>query len=336
MAHWTCGFEVADLTYYQEQGWVFTICSIVTTAGRFHTSFASRGGVTSLNIGSAAETPIIGTGGRWLHFWTEGWGGSAGQLGAVFKITSADNASVVFLGNGTIQIRRGSAQVGTLLAVGSFNPQVAHWMAIEANLQTTGQVTVYVDGVQVAQFVGDTANNSDDWDQVEFDPTNSFNRTIDDIIVTTAAEGQLSEFFLPLLLPTGNDVIGSGAGSTGGAGTFANVDELPPDGGTSYNEFTAGGTDRYTAANLGYTPATIHSVTVMNQAARDGTITAAQTVCATDTGGGGPTEALGTSTGLGAAGVYVPWQDTFNVDPNTAAAWTITGLDDLRIGVKFS
>ena len=159
---------------------------------------------------------------------------------------------------------------------------------------------------------------------------------MDDLIVTTTAEGQLGEHFIEPFIPDANDVIGSGAGSTGGAGSFANVDEIPPDGGTSYNEFTAPGTDRYETPNLGYTPGSIHCVTVMAQAARDGTITSAQTICATDTGGGGVTEALGVSNSMGAAGAYVGWQDTFNVDPDTTVAWTSAGLDDLRVGIKFA
>ena len=50
----------------------------------------------------------------------------------------------------------------------------------------------------------------------------------------------------------------------------------------------------------------------------------------------GVTEALGVSNSMGAAGAYVGWQDTFNVDPDTTVAWTSAGLDDLRVGIKFA
>jgi hypothetical protein len=336
MAFWTCGFEAGDLTYYTEKGWIFTACSLVTTAGRVHQSLSGRGGSYSLQIDNDARTPAFGVGGRWLHFWMEDFQGTQ-NLTVTFFRSASTQSSVVFYSAGIVQIRRGA---NTILDIGEFNPYVPHWIAIELDAQDAapgGVMSVYVDGLQVVTFSGDTRGTTfgPDWDQVLFDPAGTtWDSCIDDIIVTTAAEGRLDEHFLSPMQADGNDQIQSGAGSTGGAGTFDNIEEIPPT--AAYNEFTAAGTDRYTTGNLGYTPANIHSVTVMARAAREGSLDTLQTVCATDTGGGGVTEALGTTFGGASAGAYSPWQDTFNTDPDTTAAWTITGLNDLRVGVKVS
>jgi hypothetical protein len=340
MAFWTTGWEDGATALYTSMGWTFTgTAGVVSTAGQVHKSLQNRGGTYSLNVDDGARSPVFGTGGRWLHFWWHPQTAGTSFLGVQFNREATAQASVNFTVGGNVTIRRGGVVAGAIIGSGAFNPSVDHWVAIEAQLENspTGNMRVYIDGVLVASALAtDTQNHSvADWDQIDFNANNQ-TCNVDDIIVTTTAEGRLGEHFLPPMIPTGNDVIGSGAGSTGGSGTFANVDEIPPDGATSFNEFTATGTDRYSTANLGFTPASIHCVTITNQAARDGTIISAQVVCATDTGGGGATEALGTATGLGASGVYVPWQSTFNVDPDTAAAWTSAGLDDLRIGVKFS
>jgi hypothetical protein len=304
MAHWTCGFEAGDLTYYTNAGWAFTTCSIVSTAGRVHDSLSGRGGSYSLQNGQLAITPDFGVGGRWLHFWMEDFQETQNLIVRFYRLGS-QQVYVAFGWTGTVQLVR----FPTVLDIGEFNPYVPHWIAIELDAQDAGGVlSAYVDGVQVATFSGDTkAAANADWDQVQFDPATNWNTCVDDIIVTTAAEGRLDEHFLPALIPDGNDQIQSGAGSTGGAGTFANVDEIPPDGGTSYNDFAVAGTDRYTTGNLGYTPASIHSVTVLNEGALGDktTITQAQTVCATDTGGGGDTEALGSIERLGDEGLRV-------------------------------
>lgn len=335
MAFWACGFEAGDLTYYTNLGWTFNggSSAIVTTAGRVHQSIQGRGGSRALDMEDDFDSPVFGVGGRWLHFWAE-FGGKTFSM--EFHRGGSANFTVRFESDGVLTLRRGNSN-GTVVAAGGYNPALPHWVAIEALLQNAaGQVTVYLDGVQVLQYTGDTQQSGTaDWDQLRCE-ANNVNLAFDDFIITTAAEGQLGEHFLPGMVPDGNDLINSEATSTGGAGSFGNVDEIPPDGDTSYNEFTVTNKDRYTTANLGWTPASVHCVTVFGYAARDGTLTQAELICATDTGGGGVTEAFGTIDGLAGAGVYAPWQDTFNVDPDTAAAWTPAGLDDLRVGVRFT
>jgi hypothetical protein len=319
MAHWTCGFEAGDLQYYTDQGWVFDgqpETGISSVAGDFHSSMAGRGGSYGMTLGDIVYSPNFGNGGRWLHFWY-------GPKDPIQNILSfmADGTwqfTVVFKVNGGIQLRRGHSG-STLVGLGVYTPSLAHWVAIELKAtNVAGFCNVWIDGVLAVSYSGDCqSQTSADWTGFFIDPTNSTDSAWDDFIVTTEAEGRLEEHFLTHMTLSGNDVIGSGAGSTGGAGTYANADEIPPDEGTTYNEFTAAGSDRYLTTNLGYTPSKVHGVTVMGQAARDGTITQAQTICAVDAGGGA-VEGLGTISGLGAGGVYAPWQDTFTTDPSTS------------------
>ena len=324
MAFWTCGFEGGDLQYYEDLGWSFDIdvrTAITSLAGEVHASLAGRGGTYGLVVGDVATSPAFGYGGRWLHFWLQGVAGVTS--GVTFVGAGVSTYSISFTGAGLILQRRGST-TSTITAAGGYSAAVGHWIAIEmeAAQSPDGFCNVYVDGVLAVSFSGDTqaSAGSSGWNQILIDPSNNTSRAVDDLIITTEEEGRLGEHFLPRMALAGNDSIGSGAGSTGGTGTYANVDEIPPDEGTSYNEFTSTGTDRYTTTNLGYTPASIHCVTVLGQAARDGTITQGQTVAASDSGGSGVTEALGAVSGLGAAGVYAAWQDSFNTDPDTSTA----------------
>jgi hypothetical protein len=337
MAIFSCGFEAGDLDYYTDLGWTFSgnNSDIVTTAGRVHQSFNGRGGNQAASFEDDLLSPVFGATGRWFHFWVEGQT-TLTAWAVEFRRAGSANFTVQFNPDGVILLRRGTA-ISTIVADGSFSFTVPHWIEIELLSQdAAGICNVYVDGVLAASFTGDTQNSGTaGWDQVFFS-SNNINLSVDDIIVTTAAEGQLGERFLPGLAPEGNDLINSEATSTGGAGSFSNVDEIPPDGDTSYNEFTVANRDRYTMENLGWTPADVHAVTLFGYAARDGTLTQFELLCATDTGGGGVTEAFGPIEGLASAGVYAPVQATFNVDPDTAVAWTPAGLDDLRAGGRFS
>lgn len=339
MAIFTTGFEVGDDSHYENDlGWTFTgTTTVVNTT--VHDSLTSRGGSWALSVDDGVLTPFFGSGGRWLHFWFDGVGDTDTRT---FYITfnnsgGTNQATVVLTPRGHLFLRRGGIN-GTFVAEGTpINPEVGHWMAIEIVCEESpnGLCNIYVDDVLHLTVTNEDLRNSavDGWEQVHWNGTN-LAMFIDDIIVTTVSEGRLDEHFARLMIPDGNDVINSEATSTGGAGDYTNVDEVPPDDGTTYNDFTVTNTDRYTTANLGYTPASIHCVTVMAKA-RDGDgLGTAQTVCATDSGGGGATEALGAAYTLSTA--YEAWQDVFNVDPDTASAWTSTGLDDLRIGINFS
>ena len=327
MALWTCGFEAGDTSYYSDLGWTFlgdANTQVITTAGRQHSSFNGRGGSRSVNLSDDMVSPSFGTGGRWLHFWMEALpvGSSPVSFGVEFWRNGLPNCSVRVNSTGTMDFRRGNFNGSILGSAGSFHASIAHWWAIEVVCaNSAGLMRVYIDGVLAGEITSVDTQNTPlaDWDQISIQ-ANNLGVAFDDFIVTTGTEGRLGEHFLTSLIPDGNDSIGSGVGSTGGAGSFTNVNEIPPDDGTTYNEFTAAGTDRYTTGNLSFTPASIHSVTVLGKAARDGVITQAQTVCATDSQGGGVTETLGAVTGLGAAGVYVPWQDVFITDPDTSTA----------------
>jgi hypothetical protein len=331
MPIFTCGFELGDLAAYQTLGWISTggDHAVVTTAGRVHKTLSGRGGTPSFVVGTATGTdtftsPTFSTDARWLNFYVDMTGATTSYSAIVMRRTGTNGCTIRFDGaSATVQVRRG-APTGAVLATGGINPTAGHWVSVYASLKSTaGEVTVYVDGIQVCTYSGDTTSASDDWEQIQIYNAGITWHYYDDIVITDAVEGQLGEHFLVPMVVGGADTAASASGTpdnTSAATRWNNVKEIPPDEGTSYNEFTATGTDRYTTTNLGYTPESVHSVSVIGQGARDGTITQAQTVCATDSSGGGVTEALGTISGLGGAGVYVGWQDVFPVDPGSTIA----------------
>jgi len=311
MAHWTCGFELGDTASYVTLGWTGGVDQITSTAGEVHDGWGSRGGTYAFKmLDSGMYSPVFGVGGRYIHWWFK-----YGQAQTQFYIyrNGGAAADVVFYGTGY-----GRVGGGAMNEYFAYNTNVAHWIAWEIDAKNSGgTMTLYIDGVQVASFTGDTTSNANDgFDQIRL-AGNTGNRSLwDDIIITTEEEGMLEgEWFSPPMPCSGNDLIQSDSG------TYDNIEDIPPN--SSYNEFTsvgAGKTDRYDTTAIGFTPEDIHCITVFNQGARDGTVTQAQIVCGSDSQGGGVQVKEGTINGLGSAGVVVGWQETFTTDPDTSSA----------------
>jgi hypothetical protein len=335
---WECGFEAGAKAYYTASGWAFTGANTDVTTMVPHKSMSLRGGDYSLLIQTSANTPFFATSnGRWLHYWMSPANLSyTGVYNVEFwqngLITPASQVSVKFLSGGIVQITLGVTT--TSLATGYFNPYVAHWIAIEALCQNAaGQITVFVDGVQIVQYLGDTQNHASltGWNQIRY--TTGGYVTVDDIIITDVVTGRLIEHLGIPLVPNGDNAPLELTPSTPG-NHYPLVDEIPPVT-TDYNEATATlQEDNYDMSDLGFTPDSVAFVALWSYAARDGTITGAKHAITS------LAQYKSAVHILGAAGAYTPMTDIWDQDPDgggvgVPGAWTGARVDAMLAGIEF-
>jgi hypothetical protein len=197
-----CGFEAGSKDYYIAQGWTFdsATAAIVNTAGLVHKSMSSHGGNYALYDYDWCYTPSFGLGGRWLHFWYHPT--ATGEIYLAFNRCGSIQATLVFQSLGYIEFKKGIYLAATL-STAPINGKVDHWIAISADLTSTGTILVFVDGIQVANVTGDyqAVSGYTQWDQLSF----SGSCYVDDIIVTSEAEGRLIETVIPVIVPDGSD-----------------------------------------------------------------------------------------------------------------------------------
>lgn len=330
------GFEAQSLSLLSNLGWsVPGFSSIWSTAGQVHQDLSGRGGVRSFQMAGnqSFTTPPIPTSAYRLSFWVVPRTIPTGTFYVAFLRSGNQNVAVQF--NGVdFKVRVQTVANGSDLATsaGTINPNIPHWITIEVVCANAGgTVTVKVDGATVVTYTGDTQTSATaNWDQVRWF-TPPFNDIIlDDIIIQTVAEADPGESFIERRPVTSNDSIQS-TSSGGGAGTFANVDEVPFST-ADYNEFTTTQQDTYGIAAGTWTSTSVAAVQVVYYAARDGAVTTFEPVLKS-----GATTSLGAANALGAAGAYVFGAAIYTTDPNTGIAWVPgAAVDAIKVGGKFT
>ncbi len=208
-----------------------------------------------------------------------------------------------------------------------------HWisMKIFAN-NSTGTFEVELDGTQVVNVTGaDTQSGSaPEFVAIQFGADLVQPWTWDDIIITDDAGASPLNDLLPdrridTLFPDG---AGGSTNWTPSSGTnFSNAQVN--DGDTNYNSSaTSGDLDLYTMDDMNFTPGTIDAVLVTSVARNPDA---------------GPTQyknrlrvsaANADGADLDTTTSYAYASDTFLVDPDTAAAWTLTGVNAAQAGVE--
>lgn len=195
---------------------------------------------------------------------------------------------------------------------------------------STGTITLKVDAATVLNLTGqDTNNSGGNWDRVQFlQPAGSTVGTyqIDDLYCLDSAT-TLGERRVETLYPT-SDVAQGFARSTGST-NYTLVDEATVNGDTDYVQgSTVGDVDTYGFGDLSSTPTTIDAVQVTAFAEK------------TDAGSrsialqvkSGATTSDGSNYALAAS--YGKFERILTTDPNTATAWTGSGVNAMQGGPK--
>lgn len=237
------------------------------------------------------------------------------------------------LADGTIEARRGDNTLLGSSAAGVITGDNT-WFSIEVKFvisNTTGSVVVKIDGTTVLDLTNqDTQNSSNAFaNTVQFGQGN-----IDEIVVLdgsgTSHNDFIGEFRIETLRPTANGTTNNFTPSAGS--NWQNVDEAESDDDTTYNESnTVGHIDLFQVEDLTLFEAgdTIEAVQVSDSSIKDnvGSRTLRHLLRSGTTNYEGSDKKLTTN-----------WDKHFfhiwEEDPDTAAAWTQSGVNAVEIGVK--
>lgn len=138
----------------------------------------------------------------------------------------------------------------------------------------------------------------------------------------------LGDVRVQALLPT-SDGANTAWATSSGSTHYNLVNEVPPDGDTSYvTSSTVGQVDEYGMTPIAVSSGTVAGVQVLIYARKNdaGTRTIAPVVRE------GGTDYVGTSQALSTSYVYL--SQIYEADPATSAAWTISGINGDQFGVK--
>lgn len=308
-------------------GWVWS-----AGAGKF-------GGGAAYNAGTSGSGNLLSTPQRLTQ--------NENGIGFYAKFSTAPSSTLPFLrlfdasSNAHYSLRLNSS--GNVLAYnsGDSNLRVTstasitdgayHW--VEVRFSYTNYVSLYIDNV----LQGTGANSASDGVIVSlsFLAISSVAITIDDLIVydtttgspTTTSNFPLGARQITVLRPTSDAAVGFATTSSGST-HYNLVNDVSPDGDSSYVEDgTSGDQDLYGLSSL--SASTTITAVMLNtywDNPYGGTINA-YGICKSSS-----TQSAGTSTAVPLS--YATNQWSFPVDPNTSAAWTVSGLNAATFGFK--
>lgn len=261
-----------------------------------------------------------------------------GVAGHVYLRRLSTNALVAYRGDpnsGTL-----GSPSGTQIAASSVGALDGNWHYIEVYAvihDSTGRLTVKIDGNTVIDFTGDTRNGgtSTNIDAVRFRSGRYVNGacvvSIDDFYACDTTGTTNNTFLGDVRVQT---MLPNAAGSstqltpTGSANNWANVSEVPYNNATYNASATVGQSDLYGLSDLvAGTTAVLGVQTVVHMQKSDAG--AANAKVALKSGGSvyyDATRSLGTSPAA--------YTQVREIDPATSTAWTVSGANTLEAGVE--
>lgn len=255
------------------------------------------------------------------------------------RVGANTKARVIANTDGTLRLDVGTTSVATstvAVTPGGIN----YFELIYRSDASAGILSLYLGGVEVVSFTGDTVGSAGNVESVIFrgaagstSTTAAGRANLSDVVVATvtgtptAADARLGAVTHSVIVPT-SDVTVAGTPSTG-TDNFAMVDEVPNDGDTTYVELAApADADLYGHSSTLAADTTPLGVAVFShQRLPDGGTTQVRARINNST-----TTANGTDTGVG--GTYAVASHFWEQSPFTTAAWTKAEVEALRFGVE--
>jgi hypothetical protein len=247
-----------------------------------------------------------------------------------------DNAGHLF---GRIGSPTGTALIPTTLVNVCDNA----WHAIEVQFGATGAFGVYVDAINCGSVSGGGVTVG--LKQIQLWPT-GVAMNFDDLIVwdtaaSNSSTGTANQSFgaypmgprqISTIRPTSDASVQFVTVVGGSGGThFSTLDEVSPDGDTSYcQDPTSGHQDTFGFASLGYTPLTINSVILSAYLKLGAPGSINNTLVAVSGATTGPSASQATPS------AYALRQVNFDADPNTTVAWVAAAVNASDFGYKNS
>lgn len=246
---WQAGAEldngVLEFTS-RDSGSLTTVSSVQAKTGTYAFRGALAYGWTKI-IPSTSQLRIS------YHFLHNGTSGDTPNMISIRNGSSSIVALRWDETNATIQLRVAGSQVDTYVAGGFSTTGQWFHIGLDVKIDASGWVYVYLDGIEIFAYEGDTTGNGSSANQVEWnelygiggDTWNTY-YYIDDIYIDDTA-GESAAAPVPdqrfhYRVPAGNgsssDLTGSDGDSTD---NYLLVDEIPHDGDTTYVEAASSG-----------------------------------------------------------------------------------------------
>lgn len=217
------------------------------------------------------------------------------------------------------------------------------WNFIEVKykpLNTSGLVEIRINETVVYTFNGDTNEAGESVDRIRIQGVETpigtddiyINKWDDMYVLNTT--GATNNDYLGVIKVEGilPDGVGSDSDFTPSAGAnWQNVNEVPQDGDTSYNESgTVGHLDLFAVGDVSIVAGDVFAVKVNTELRA----TEAQAMSVAPKVKSGTTEGTGTSTGVASTTEYVGIQSMFETNPDTVSAWTVSDIQSMNIGYE--
>lgn len=250
---------------------------------------------------------------------------------------AATQLTVQLDGSGGYTLRRGSS---TVIATSPLNALTASaWQYIEIKAKvhdTAGVFEIKINGTVINSFTGDTCQTGTDYTVTRFDWSSATNGTlVDDLyFLDTTGPAPYNDYMgdmkIETLVPNGNGNSSQLVGSDGNSvDNYALVDEIPASATDYAGSAVVGNKDTYALSNLvtsaGSVLAVLTSAFCFKSDAGAANIQVVERV--------GTTERESAAVALAAS--PGSWHDLgCNVLDPTGAAWTITNVNAMEVGVK--
>lgn len=237
--------------------------------------------------------------------------------------------------DGTFSVVRG----GTVLGTTSFSilantyyflelKVVIHPSSGSFDLRINGVSRVSASGVNTRSTSNSTAN------QIKLAGSNAVTNDFDDTYILDGTGSANNDFIgdvrIQALLPSGNGNYSQFVGSDGNStNNYLLVSETTPDDDTSYVESSSvGDKDTYAFSNLSGSPGTVFAIqtVICGRKTDAGSRSIARVIRSGSTDEDGATVALPDN--------YVYLLQASELDPNTSAAWTPSGVNNAEFGFK--
>lgn len=249
--------------------------------------------------------------------------------------TSRSHLAIGINSSNQCVLYRSGTTLATSTAITGLLNNYHHFEFVGTIADSGGTAQLYVDGVKVIDFTGDTKNagsgviNHCMWGSNNSN-NNAENNRWDDVAWGDDAT-PFGEWRIDTLPPTA-DTASADFTTSAGSSHFALVDELPSNGDTDYvKDQVTGHKDLYTMGDLPTSSATIGGVKPVIVARKDdvGTINLKTKLKS------GSTTADGSSTALQQTN-YTIVAAYYLIDPDTSAAWTDSGVNGISVGQEIA
>ena len=328
--------DVSATSYGVQSEWQILYVAFASNGvgtGRFggQSIYASTSDAGSCGYGKVVASPTSGMSVGFSFQWTMSFANLSGRS----SMMTAYNGTTDVWGVGLNGL--GQLYIWTAAGGGYTTPLVTYgtplsagaWNHIEAvgTIGASATITVYLNGASVLTYTGNTGSGTCSLIKLGYVADGSWAATWywDDFFFTNTA-AQVGERRVQTLVPSANSTV---AWTPLSGSNYANVNELPVNGDTSYvYASTAGTQDLYTTAGLSGTATAISCVQMRTCARKDDSATRQIATVLSSTG----TVQVGATQNLTAG--YLYYLDLYATDPHTSAAWTQAGVNAALIGQK--